>query len=309
MLSTKNKILIASSASSLIRAARRLIGTRSDTVEVTRGGIRWQLDLNEGIDFSVFLLGAFERGTVRTYRRLIRRGNVVLDIGANIGAHTLHFARLVGETGRVFAFEPTAFAFSKLSKNLELNPHLCHRVVTEQIMLTDRDDTRPETEIYSSWPLRKTAGLHKEHGGQRKSTVGSRVVTLDSYLDAAGVTKVDFVKIDVDGFEFAVLQGGIRSLKVFKPTILMEMAPYLLIERHHSIRELTELLTSAGFRLHTLNGGRLRMDPAYLSAAVPAGKSLNVLAISEATSFDFSMDQAKGDASRRIEPGARTSER
>src|SRR5713101_4640646 len=100
-----------------ITFARKTFGLSNQTI-VTRYGVRWNLDLDEAIDFSIFLLGLFERQTVQAYQRLVWPGNIVLDIGANIGAHTFHLARLVGPNGRVFAFEPTAFAFHKLLANI-----------------------------------------------------------------------------------------------------------------------------------------------------------------------------------------------
>ena len=88
--------------------------------EFKRGGLRWMLDLDEGIDFSIFLLGSFEPDAVRCFEKRIKPGDVVLDICANIGAHTLRLARLVGSSGRVLAFEPTIYAYAKLRSNLEL---------------------------------------------------------------------------------------------------------------------------------------------------------------------------------------------
>jgi FkbM family methyltransferase len=281
MLSTKNKIRIATALSALVRSALRLRGSTEGVVDVRRGGMKWRLDLNEGIDFSIFLLGAFERRTVRTYRRLIRPGDVVLDVGANIGAHALHFARLVGERGLVFACEPTAFAFSKLLQNLELNPELRCRVVAEQVMLSDRDDSQPEAEIYSSWPLKGVAGLHHGHAGRLRPTTGCGVTTLDSYLEASRVARVDFVKLDVDGFECHVLRGGIRSLSSHKPTILMELVPHLLPEHYSSIDELLQILRAAGYKLFRPSGRPLPMDPDYLLGVVPAGTGTNVLALAK----------------------------
>ncbi len=134
-------------------------------VEVSRAGIRWRLDLTEVIDFAIFLTGKFEHSTVRAYCGIVKPGDVVLDIGANIGSHTLHLARCVGAGGHVIAFEPTAFAFRKLLDNLELNSDLRARITPLQVMLNDTLGTAPQKEIYSSWPLRATSDLHSGHGG------------------------------------------------------------------------------------------------------------------------------------------------
>ena len=104
-------------------AVRRMVG-RGPLVETTRGGVRWNLDLGEGIDFAIWLRGCFEPSTLHALQRLVRPGATVLDIGANVGAHTLHLAAAVGSTGRVLAFEPVAESFRKLRTNVAANPSL-----------------------------------------------------------------------------------------------------------------------------------------------------------------------------------------
>jgi FkbM family methyltransferase len=279
MLSTKTKIRTAAVLAQAVRITRRIGGSTSDLVEVKRGGLRWRLDLNEGIDLSIYLLGAFERSTVVMYGRFVRPGAVVLDIGANIGAHTLHLARLVGDGGRVYAFEPTIYAFEKLKRNLALNPNIASRVTAEQIMLTDRPDAKVEAEIYSSWPLSGGGGLHAKHLGRPEATTGSRAERLDDYLEKAEVQRLDFIKLDVDGFECHVLGGGLASLKRFQPIILMEFTSYLLQERGRSSDELLSILRQAGYRLYRLDGKTaLPQEPAGLHMLVPEGSSLNVVA-------------------------------
>jgi len=107
----------------------------------------------EGIDFSIYLLGAFERSTVRALQKLVIPGSVVFDIGANIGAHTLGLARSVGPAGRVFAIEPSDFAFAKLKRNLALNPELESRTHAHQILLAAEIEALLPPTIYASWPL------------------------------------------------------------------------------------------------------------------------------------------------------------
>jgi FkbM family methyltransferase len=260
--------------------ARRVVGAGDDIVTVRRSSSCWRLDLREGIDFSIYLLGAFERSTAKAIRRTVRPGMIAFDIGANIGAHTLGLARLVGASGKVYAFEPTVYAFGKLRQNLALNPELQSRVIAEQVMLTDRTDLPVEAEIYSSWPLFENRdGLHPKHLGRPESTLGSRAVRLDGYVEAASIKRIDFIKLDVDGFECHVLGGGMAALKTFRPVILMELSPYVLAERGRSLEELQDILRLAGYRLCRLDrDDTLPMDPAQLREIVPDGASLNVIA-------------------------------
>jgi tRNA G37 N-methylase Trm5 len=126
-MKTTHKIAVARAIHHAIHAGRLLLG-QSDRTVVARDGITYDLDLAQGIDFAIFLGNIYERQTKSALRKLVSPGSLVLDIGANIGAHTLHLAQLVGPGGRVMAFEPTDFAFRKLGRNLELNPSLAARV-------------------------------------------------------------------------------------------------------------------------------------------------------------------------------------
>ena len=277
-LSTKAKISIAKMAHRMVCFPRKVLGMGSQIV-VTRNGLRWELDLNEGIDFAIFLLGMFERQTVNAYRRMIRPGDVVFDIGANIGAHTLHFAQSVGSHGQVVAFEPTDFAFSKLLRNVSRNPTLAPRIRAEQAMCVATQGELAPGRLYSSWPLIQHAELHGKHYGKLKDTSGARTVTLDGYLQGSDVQRVSFIKIDVDGYEVDVLLGSLNTLHRFKPTLIMELAPYTLEERGSSIDKLLEILVSAKYTIRTLADNRIfPQNPDAIRALLPPGRSLNIQA-------------------------------
>jgi FkbM family methyltransferase len=186
--------------------------------------------------------------------RLVSPGSVVLDVGANIGAHTLELARRVGSSGKVIAFEPTSFAHSKLLRNLALNPNLAAMVKAEQLMLAASDHRSTESEIYSSWPLVHADRLHANHLGRLQSTEGARAISLDSYLEQNGVTRVDFIKLDVDGYECEVLEGARHCLDIFRPPIVMELAPYVLRERGASLAQLINVFGRSGYRFSRLDG-------------------------------------------------------
>ena len=132
-MKTKHKFFLAKLIAKPFLLLRKLFGM-SDSIRVNRKGINWFLDLKEGIDFSIFLLGSFEPSTISVYSKLIKQGNYIFDVGANIGAHTLHFAKLIGEKGKVFSFEPTNYAYDKLIRNVELNDDLSSRIFPNQIM-------------------------------------------------------------------------------------------------------------------------------------------------------------------------------
>jgi FkbM family methyltransferase len=276
IISTRTKLTIARTASRALNLARRAVG-RGPVTTVVREGVSWELDLREGIDLALYL-GVYERATMKTLRRLAKPGTTALDIGANIGAHTLPLAKNVGDEGRVHAFEPTAFAHGKLRANLALNPSIARRVVLEQLLLTDDPASFKADAIYSSWPLETRKDLHEKHQGALKSTEGARAIRLDDYLEQAKVAKVDLVKMDVDGHECSVLRGAPRLL-ASRPVIVMELAPYVLAERGHSLKELLSLLSAVGYRLeHETSGAPLPEDAATIEAMIGDGRCMNVIA-------------------------------
>jgi FkbM family methyltransferase len=274
-LNTRTKIALARVAHMIVMTWRRAVGV-GNVVETVRGDARWRLDLNEGIDFAIYLLGRFEAETVRAYRRIVKPGDTVLDIGANIGAHTLFLAQAVGNGGNVIAFEPTTYAYHKLLANIGLNVELARRIRAEQMMLIG-DGAKPPAEIYSSWPLlARTENQHAKHLGVPMGTQGARHMALDDYLDEAGVAGVRFIKMDVDGHECAVLRGARRLLHRDKPVLLAEIMPYGLAEAGSSLEEMLGLLTAANYRLYRLNGSPLPSD-STLTRYIPAAGSINVI--------------------------------
>jgi FkbM family methyltransferase len=278
MLTTKTKVSLASIAYRCISAARFVAG-KDNSVIVDRGGLRWALDLCEGIDFSIYLLGAFERFTVKTLQKLVKHDDVVFDVGANIGAHTLGLARSVGPAGRVFAFEPTDFAFAKLKRNLALNPDLDARTLASQVLLAAAPAEHSQPEIYASWPLKKQHAVHPKHRGRLVTTRGAVVNTLDRFVAQHPIPRLDLIKIDVDGHELPVLRGGLGVLEKFHPVLVMEMSPYVHAEEQNSFADLVTLLCDAGYSIQDADTwDPLPLEASKLEALIPDGASINVIA-------------------------------
>ena len=279
MFSTSTKILIARVISLFLIRIRRFANLNPVTV-VRRGGLYWELDLEEGIDLSIYLLGSFEPSTLVAYSSIVKEGDVVFDIGANIGSHTLPLAKLVGITGKVFSFEPTLFAYQKQLRNLALNEHLAERVIAKQLMLVGDGELDLPDHVHSSWPLKKTHNLHAGHLGALKSTLGSSAVSLDYFVDTEMITKVDFIKLDVDGYELDVLGGATKCLMRFHPRVLLELAPYVFYDGATTFDDLLNYFFNLGYRFYSIRSLRpLGLDIKSIEREIPKNGSINVLAI------------------------------
>jgi len=278
VLTTAQKLLIAKIAYWVLMTSRRVVGLTHQT-QTQRGGIQWSLDLREGIDISIYLLGNFEPRTQRLYRRLVKPGDTIFDVGANIGSHALPLSLLVGNQGRVFAFEPTEFAYRKLLANIELNPELKSRVVPRQIMLTAPSHNGIPPALFASWPLTGCDEVHEQHRGRSMATSGAGAKTLDEVVSQENIKKVTLIKLDVDGYESSVLSGAVETLKRDRPDILLELAPYLLKNCKEDLRRMVEIFRELDYAWLDVNRKHpLPLDEKQLWRLVPAGASRNVLA-------------------------------
>ncbi|MBB3561198.1 FkbM family methyltransferase [Rhizobium sp. BK512] len=278
MFSTRTKIRIARCLSAIVLSIRHVFGLPDDVV-VVRRGVRWSLDLKDGIDFAIYLLGGFEVRTLRKYATLIKTGDIILDIGANVGAHTLPLALLVGDSGRVHSFEPTAHAYSKQCANIALNPVLQSRIRANQMMLMASAESIVPAAVYSSWPLEKAEDLHGEHFGRLMSTDGALMDTVDRHVMGLGNPRIDFIKLDVDGNELDVLLGAQAVLKRSKPRIMLELAPYVYDQQPQKFDELLQVLWSCGYEISSVDSGRqLPRSPDAVRKAIPESGGMNVIA-------------------------------
>jgi FkbM family methyltransferase len=243
---------------------------RDRKVVRTVEGMTFELDLGEMIDACLFL-GQFERDIVSLIERLTPAGGTVIDIGANVGAHTLRFAKHVGPAGRILAIEPTDYAYRKLARNLSLNAF--PQVTALQVALAEQAAPRQTISFRSSW---------RSDGRQQTGTSVVDFVTLDDCCAAHGITRVDLIKLDVDGHEFGVLAGGAQTLARSRPALLMETGHWHFAAAE---RNPLALLSRLGYRFWDTKTLEPFADLGAVERRLPAHDreiSINVLGMTEA---------------------------
>jgi FkbM family methyltransferase len=249
---TRVRILVAS-------ILRRLLAPflRNSFIQVNRNGINYSLDCNEGIDFSLLLFGHYQNHLFPKDARKIEKNDIIIDVGANLGAMTLNFAKLLkGGNGHVHAFEPSDFAYNKLLKNLELNPDLKDHISPYQSFVSHDGGTKPD-EVYASWPIGgEVAPTHNVHGGSLKTIKSSSVITIDNFMKSNSLDKLSMIKIDTDGFELDVLKGARKSLENFKPCIIFEAGLYLMEHNKYLPEDIRAILEPLGYLVYNLKTGK-----------------------------------------------------
>ena len=275
MITTREKMAMARVLQLPVLVARR-VARRGPELDTRRRGLTWHLDLREGIDFSIWLRGCFEPSTIAAYRRELTPGATVVDVGANMGAHTLEFARAVGPEGKVLACEPTAYVFARLLANLEANPELRPRVRADQVMLMAQLEASLPAELVASWPLGTDPERDRTSWGHTYPTTGARISTLDHWIADQSVDRVDLIKLDVEGNECAVLDGALEVLSRHRPVIVCEVFAQALMSQGWTVDDLLERFSAAGYRLETLRGRPVTRSA--LTRLERRGASTNVVA-------------------------------
>jgi len=191
----------------------------------------------------------------------LKPGDTAIDIGAHSGQYCILMTAMVGDKGNVIAFEPDPYALKLLLKNLELNPRL-KRPRIENVALSDVDG---ETILYSrggnsqSSLARSAVESRKEHHAEE---IRVRTTRLDTYLAQNKIPTPTWVKIDAEGAEIRILQGGASLLR--GPTrITCELHPYAWEEFGNKFAELKHLVSSSGRRMRYLGSEREVTEPEY----------------------------------------------
>ena len=232
-LSTKSKFIVGSLISKILIF---FLGNKKRLIE--RKNIKYEIDLKEGIDLGIFLGIKNEKNLFKIKNYIDpRKKNTIVDIGANIGSVSLPLAKLF-HSSTIISVEPTYYAFSKLKKNLSLNPNFKKRIRIYNSFISNKK--RKINFIHSSWNFSSNSKKHKVHLGILKQS-SNKTQSL-SELIKKQKRKIDLIKIDVDGYEIDVLRSGKEIINKYKPVIYFEFAPYLYKEFGYSSKILINFI-------------------------------------------------------------------
>lgn len=244
------------------------------------------------IGASLDAYGEYSEGEVEMFSKLLKPGMCVVEVGSNIGAHTVPLARIVGEGGRVYAFEPQRIIYNMLCANIALNG--LFNIHAERIAL---GKPTPEGRL--------TMGVPAIDYGQPGNFGGVELIdpTLDTEL--APVRLLDsfdvwpnFLKLDVEGMELVVLQGAERTIKACRPVIYCEndrddkspaLVEHLLGLDYDLYWHLAKMLNPDNFRKNADNIWQKPGAPPweFVSAnmlCIPAELKMNVVGLTRVTS-------------------------
>lgn len=225
-----------------------------DYVDIPEGRIVF--DKDDPVMAGAISLGEYEPETVVFFRSCLKKGMTVIDIGANLGYFTVIAAGQVGPAGKVFSYEPDPRNFNLLKKNIVTNGFKNVRAIL--VALSDCPGTR---KLFFGDNQTTHSFGDKKGTGQSESVITN---TLDNSLKTLDCSKIDVIKMDIEGAEPLALEG-MRETIAGNPAliIIFEFHPKAIKRLNHSPLEFLERFKELGFSLSLIDedhGSRVPVD-------------------------------------------------
>jgi len=238
--------------------------------------MKFRCDPNSYFEWLIYMKGCYDFGITRLLPRLLRPGSYAVDVGANVGAYTLLMAECVGAKGRVAFFEPNPEVFKRLLYNLELN-QLSSRVEGNPIALSSTAGT---AKLYLPSVECRNRGVASMRA---YSEVHDQAIEVDmDVLDHAlhSWPRLDFLKVDAEGHDAAVLKGSSEMIERFLPSLLFEYNPEAWPDSTSGWEEPHDWLSGLGYKFYWLDSYWCRLKT---FATMPEGDG-NIVALHPKTS-------------------------
>lgn len=207
-------------------------------------GYKLMVNTKDLIGWNMFFFSEYERSTNNVLKQFVHSGDVVIEAGANIGTETLLLSNIVGDKGRIYAFEPNKDVFDRLNCNVHF-VNKSRNIECKELALGEENgiihfNVYPDN-FYNS-------GMSSKYHGAT-DVVDVQQVTLDSFIDSEHIDRIDFIKMDVQGAELDVLTGAQKTLERYRPCIFLEA------DEHQA--ELFESLSRSGYLVNVIRETRL----------------------------------------------------
>jgi FkbM family methyltransferase len=231
-------------------------------------GMVINIDTHSFLEWYIYFYGAFRPQISKLLNRMLRPGQVAFDIGSNIGMHAMIMANRVGPTGQVHVFEPDPHPMGRLKANMNLNG--LANVVLNQAAISSRTETRQLFLHDDSIGNFANASLQAANVGRSTTTIDMKVWSLDDYVAANPIPRLDAIKLLAQGEEWNALQGGIETIKRYRPKIFFLWEPSYWARQSLCLMDAVRFFKDLGYATYQVEFGARRP----VTEEIPMGQVL-----------------------------------
>lgn len=188
----------------------------------------------------------YEADNISFFKRTIKKNDVILDIGAQIGLMTKLFSELTGSGGKVFSFEPTPFTFSILKKTIAFNNI---GAIAHPVQAAVSDKKGKAIFNVSDVAIDAANSLSTVKRDKLVSGIEVDVTSVDSFAKEQDLKKIDFIKIDAEGAEYHVLLGAAETLEKKQAIVNLALHPRAIADFNSSLEEIFDFIKNKDYDL------------------------------------------------------------
>ncbi|MCC6182564.1 MAG: FkbM family methyltransferase [Bacteroidia bacterium] len=183
------------------------------------GGVKFYVDVIDKrvTPIDTFNFDQYELEDSEMLYKLVSDGDTIFDIGANIGWYSNHLSKKL-PSSKIYSFEPIPETFAQIKRNTELNQ--AKNIILNNVALSDKVQTLT---FYYSPLITGASSAANITENEAMTKLECQTSTIDKFISENNITRLDFIKCDVEGAEFMVYKGGSEAIKTYKPIVFTEM--------------------------------------------------------------------------------------
>lgn len=227
---------------------------KNETKEITYdSNLKMRLYLEDFIQQQIYFLDYYDKPSIQFLKNNLKPGDVYIDVGANVGAFALVACSHVGVQGKVIAFEPVSHVYDQLKYNVQLN-HFSQMTIEKLALFNEN------TQLNLILSSNENLGMSSifRHDAINGKTEIVNAVRGDDYFLQKNISRIDFIKMDIEGAELFALQGLEETLEKFKPILFVELSEAVLANSSVKKEEIITFLKKMKYEMKGIdNAGNI----------------------------------------------------
>lgn len=208
---------------------------------------------------SIYVNGKYDPNMIVVLKAFLKPGDTLLDVGANCGYISLPLIKAIGDNGKIIAIEPSTRDYKRLIENISINK-LSEIVKPVKFAMGDRVGSKTMLIASEERSASNTLGMKFAFQGiEKETTEDVNVTTIDNIVNMENLTKVNVIKLDVEGSEVRCLEGAKDTLANFKPVIVMSVNRDALGHSKRTVEQMEKILKENGYKTYGLEKDKFNL--------------------------------------------------